>query len=84
MLYAAKVKARQFTRRKLNLIKKADQLARLSRADVTLIIRRNRKYYTYRSTNHERWPPRITEIVRINKILYSLIGLVSSRKLISK
>ncbi len=66
MLYAAKAKAQQFTRRKLNLLKKADQLARLCYADVALIIRRNGRYYTYRSTDHERWPPSMTEIVRIN------------------
>ena len=41
MFYAAKAKAQQFTRKKPNLIKKADQLARLYHADVALIIRRN-------------------------------------------
>ena len=65
---AAKPKAQQFARRKPNLMKKADQLARLYHADITLIIRRNRKYYTYRSTDHERWPPSMTEILRMNLI----------------
>ena len=68
MPYTAKAKAQQFTRRKPNLMKTADQLARLCHADITLIIRRNRRYYTYRSTNHQQWPPSITEIVRINPI----------------
>ena len=47
-------------------MKKADQLARLCHADVALIIRRNGRYYTYRSTDHERWPPSMTEIVCID------------------
>ena len=66
MPYAAKAKTQQFTRRKSNLVKKADQLARLCHADLALVIRKNGRYYTYRSTDHERWPPTITEIVRIN------------------
>ncbi len=63
MPYAAKAKTQQFSRRKPNLMKKADQLARLCHADVALIIRRNGRYYTYRSTDHEQWPPTISEIV---------------------
>jgi len=43
-------------------MKKADQLARLCHADVAVIIRRNGRYYTYRSTDHDQWPPAITEI----------------------
>lgn len=62
--YAAKAKAQRFTRRKSNLVKKADQLARLCHADLALIIRKNGRYYTYRSTDYERWPPPIIEIVR--------------------
>lgn len=52
MPYVAKAKAQQFTRRKQNLMKKADQLVQLYHADVVLIIRRNRRYYTYRLTDH--------------------------------
>lgn len=68
MPYAAKAKTQQFTRRKSNLVKKADQLARLCHADLALVIRKNGRYYTYRSTDHERWPPTITEIVCMNPI----------------
>ncbi len=68
MPYVVKVKAQQFTRRKLNLMKKADQLARLCYVDVILIIRRTGRYYTYRSTDYEQWPLSIIEIVRINSI----------------
>ncbi len=60
---AAKAKTQQFTRRKSNLVKKADQLARLCHADLALIIRKNGRYYMYRSTDHDQWPPTITEIV---------------------
>ena len=72
MPYAEKAKMQQFARRKPNLIKKADQLARLYHADVALIIGRNGRYYTYRSTDHELWPPNITEIVCMNRIYRSL------------
>jgi len=45
MTYAAKAKTQQFTRRKLILLKKADELARLCNADLALIIRKNGRYY---------------------------------------
>ena len=38
-------------------MKKADQLARLCHADVAVITRRNGRYYTYRSIDHDQWPP---------------------------
>ncbi len=68
MTYAAKAETQQSTRRKSNPVKKADRLARLRHADLALIICKNERYYTYRSTDHERWPPTITEIVLINPI----------------
>lgn len=71
----ANAKAQQFTRRKPNLMKKADQLARLYHADVALIIRRNERYYTYRSTDHEHWPLSMTEIVRLNPMYRDLSSL---------
>ena len=40
-------KIEKFTRRKSNLVKKADQLPQLCHADLALIIRKNGKYYTY-------------------------------------
>lgn len=47
MPYTVKVKTQQFIKRKLNLIKKADQLAQLYHADFALIIHKNGRYYTY-------------------------------------
>jgi len=66
MAYATKAKTQQFSRRRPSLIKKADQLARLCNADVAVIIRRNGRYYTYRSIDHEQWPPARSEIVGKN------------------
>lgn len=63
MSYTAKAKSQQFTRRKSNLVKRADQLVRLCNIDLALIIRKNGKYYTYQSTDQESWPPTITDIV---------------------
>lgn len=68
MTYAAKAKTQQFTRRKLNLLKKADELARLCNADLALIIRKNGRYYTYKSTDHESWPPTMVEIVCLSPV----------------
>ena len=61
--YAVKAKNQQFTRRKSSLMKRTDQLVRLCNVDLALIIYKNGKYYTYRSTDHESWPPTITDIV---------------------
>ena len=63
MSYAAKAETQQFSRRKLTVIKKADELARFCHADVALIIRRKGRYYTYQSIDHEQWPPTRSEIV---------------------
>lgn len=63
MTYTAKAKSQQFTRRKSSLVKRADQLVRLCNIDLALIICKNGKYYTYRSTDQEFWPPTITNIV---------------------
>lgn len=53
MTYIAKAKSQQSTRRKSSLVKRADQLVRLCNIDLALIIRKNGKYYTYRSTDQE-------------------------------
>lgn len=66
MLYTAKAKTQQFTKRKPNLMKKTDQLTRLCHTDITLIICRNERYYTYQLTDHKQWPFSITEIVCMN------------------
>lgn len=62
---AAKAKTQKFTRRKSCCIKKVDELARLCNVDVALIIYNYKKgrYYTYRSTDRESWPPTMKDIV---------------------
>ncbi len=67
MPYAAKAKTQQFTRRKSTLVIKADELAQLCYADLALIIRKNGRYYTYCSIDHDQWPPPMTEIVWANR-----------------
>ena len=68
MPYAAKAKFQQFTKRKSNLINKAHQLAQLCHTDLTLIIHKNDRYYTYQSIDHNQWPFTITKIVYIDLI----------------
>jgi len=63
-------------------MKKADQLARLCHADVALIISRNGRYYTYRSTDHERWPLPMSEIVRTH-LIYRSCADVSLERIVS-
>ena len=75
MACARKAKTQQFSRRKPSLMRKADQLARLYHADVALVIRRNGRYYTYRSIDNDRWPPTIEEIVYINPISRTKVDL---------
>ena len=53
MLDATEAKTKQFIKRKSNLVKKADQLTRLCHANLTLIIRKNDKYYMYQSIDHD-------------------------------
>ncbi len=80
MPYATKAKSQQFTRRKLNLVKKADQLARLCHADLALIIRKNGRYYMYRSTDHDQWPPTMSDIVCIGLDRYIHLALTRPQK----
>jgi len=54
MTYATKAKTQLFSKKKLNLIKKTNDLAKLCYVDVVLVIRRNEQYYTYLSIDHLR------------------------------
>lgn len=66
MSYTVKVKTQQFMRRKLNLFKKADQLVKLCNADLTLIICKNSRYFTYQLTDKESWSLLMKEIVYLS------------------
>ena len=52
MSYATKAKTQQFIKKKSNFMKKTNELTRLCHANFALIIRKNDKYYTYRSIDH--------------------------------
>ena len=55
----AKNKRRAFSRTKNTLIKKANNLARVHGAEVALVVRKNKRCYTYRSSDGEDWNPKI-------------------------
>ncbi len=61
-------------------MKKADQLARLCHADLTLIIRKNGRYYIYRSTDHDQWPPTMSDIIYIGLDRYVHLALTRPQK----
>jgi hypothetical protein len=50
-------------KRKNNLFKKAYELGKLCNVDVAVIVHKNGRYFTYRSTDKESWPPSMKEIV---------------------
>lgn len=58
-----KAYAQQFARRRKSLIRRTNQLAQLCQADIALTIRKNNRYYTYRSLIDQSWPPTRAEIV---------------------
>jgi hypothetical protein len=60
---ALKIKLERERRRKKSLFKKAHELGVLCNVDVAVIVRKNGRYFTYRSTNQESWPPAMKEIV---------------------
>lgn len=44
-------------------MRKADQFSKDFDAEVYVLIYRDRKFYTYSSTEDEQWPPSLTQIV---------------------
>lgn len=52
-------------RRKKSLIKKAYELGKLFDIDVAVILHKNGRYFTYRSTDQESWPPSMKQIVSL-------------------
>ena len=57
--------AENLRRRKETLFKKVYELGEYDGIDVALIIRQNGRFFTYRSIDHESWPPSMKEIVRL-------------------
>jgi SRF-type transcription factor (DNA-binding and dimerisation domain) len=52
-------------RRKRTVLKKVYELGEYDGVDVALILRHNGRLFTYRSIDHESWPPSMKEIVRL-------------------
>src|SRR5450432_4877420 len=60
-----KKRSENLGRRKKTVLKKVYELGEYDGIDVALIIRQNGRFFTYRSINHESWPPSMKEIVRL-------------------
>ena len=56
-------KREQLRRGKRTLFKKAHKLAKVHKVDIAVIMHENGRYYTYRSTDQESWPPTMKQIV---------------------
>ena len=61
----SKRRSENLGRRKKTVLKKVYKLGKYDSIDVALIIRQNGRFFTYRSFNHESWPPSMKEIVRL-------------------
>jgi hypothetical protein len=53
----------QLRRGKRTLFKKAHKLAKVHEIDIAIIMRKNGRYFTYRSLDQESWPPTMKQIV---------------------
>jgi hypothetical protein len=60
-----KKRSENLGRRKKTVLKKVYELGEYDGVDVALIIRQNSRFFTYKSINHESWPPSMKEIVRL-------------------
>lgn len=58
-----KKRSEMMQKRKHGLFKKASEHGKLCDADVAVIVRKNGRFYTYRSTDEKSWPPSIEQIV---------------------
>jgi hypothetical protein len=61
-----KNKSEQLRKGKKTLFKKAHKLAKVHDIDIAVIMHKNGQYVTYRSKNHESWPPTMKQIVSRN------------------
>jgi hypothetical protein len=60
----SKRRSENLGRRKKTLLKKIYELREYDGIEVALIIHQNGRFFTYRSVDHESWPPSMKEIVR--------------------
>jgi len=52
-----RVAREKFRKRQTNLFKKAKELAQMTDSKVYLVVQRNDKHHTYKSTEEPNWPP---------------------------
>ena len=50
-------------KRRTNLFKKANELARMANSKIYIVVQHDDKYHTYKSTEESNWPPPEKEIV---------------------
>jgi hypothetical protein len=55
-------------KRRTNLFKKANELARMTNSKTYIVVQHDDKYYTYKSTEESNWPPPEREIV--SRLIY--------------
>ena len=60
---ALKNKSEQLRRGKKTLVRQAHKLATVHNIDIAIIMHKNGQYCTYRSLDHESWPPTMKQIV---------------------
>ncbi len=61
----SKRRSENLGRRKKTVLKKVYELGEYDGIEVALIIRQNGRFFTYRSMDHESWPPSMKEIVSL-------------------
>ena len=57
----------KFRKRSSSFFRKANELAQLAEAQIYVVILRNNRYYTYKSTEQPNWPPSESDIVGVPK-----------------
>ena len=76
----SKRRSENLGRRKKTIIKKVSELGEYDGVEVALIIRHNGRFFTYRSVDHESWPPPMKDIVRLyfpNMLVYAKLKAAS-------
>ena len=53
----------KFRKRSSSFFRKANELSQVAEADIYVVIRRDDKYYIYKSTDRPGWPPSQQDIV---------------------
>ena len=62
----ARARKREYSRarkRRITLMRKADQFSKDCQADVYVLIFRDGKFFTYSSLEDEQWPPQLSKVV---------------------